>query len=148
MTLDDIACIAQINQQLEPRLWSEKQLKEAFLADNTLKRSAQPTDRHCSPVGYYIAQPIVDVLELQVMAVNPTRQQQGLGKELMADLINQASLFSYSAIQLEVRASNMAAQALYQQYGFLVVGERKNYYPPQLPHSPTAEDAVLMTRDL
>ncbi len=43
---------------------------------------------------------------------------------------------------LEVRASNLAAQALYARFGFRVAGRRKNYYrdPP--------EDALVMTRPL
>lgn len=39
---------------------------------------------------------------------------------------------------LEVRRSNEAAQALYQQLGFEVVGVRPRYYKD------TEEDAVLM----
>jgi ribosomal-protein-alanine N-acetyltransferase len=40
---------------------------------------------------------------------------------------------------LEVRQSNLAAQRLYQKFGFLAVGERQGYYQD------TKEDAVLMT---
>ena len=42
-------------------------------------------------------------------------------------------------VTLEVRRSNDAAQALYQKYGFDVVGERRRYYRD------TGEDALLMT---
>jgi ribosomal-protein-alanine N-acetyltransferase len=43
---------------------------------------------------------------------------------------------------LEVRAGNVAAQALYRRYGFEVVGRRRLYYrePP--------EDALLMRASL
>lgn len=42
-------------------------------------------------------------------------------------------------VTLEVRRGNDAAQALYQKYGFDVVGERRRYYRD------TGEDALLMT---
>ena len=44
-------------------------------------------------------------------------------------------------IFLEVRASNNAAQALYQKNGFNAIGHRKNYY-----HDPV-EDAIIMKRE-
>ncbi|MDX8391133.1 MAG: hypothetical protein R8K53_00980, partial [Mariprofundaceae bacterium] len=46
-------------------------------------------------------------------------------------------------MHLEVRASNLAAQALYQSLGFTTVGTRPNYYSP-IPDKPLGEDAVLM----
>ncbi len=42
-------------------------------------------------------------------------------------------------VTLEVRKSNLAAQALYRQFGFDKVGRRKRYYRD------TGEDALLMT---
>jgi ribosomal-protein-alanine N-acetyltransferase len=43
-----------------------------------------------------------------------------------------------SAIELEVRAGNLAALTLYRRFGFVEVGRRKGYYRDP------AEDAVLM----
>lgn len=42
---------------------------------------------------------------------------------------------------LEVRVSNGAAIALYDQLGFKQVGRRKKYYPD-------GEDAILMNKDI
>jgi ribosomal-protein-alanine N-acetyltransferase len=42
---------------------------------------------------------------------------------------------------LEVRASNEAANALYQRYGFRQIGRRRNYY--ERPR----EDAILMGKE-
>jgi ribosomal-protein-alanine N-acetyltransferase len=44
-------------------------------------------------------------------------------------------------LTLEVRASNVAAIALYEKYGFQQAGLRKGYY--QNPR----EDAIIMTRN-
>jgi ribosomal-protein-alanine N-acetyltransferase len=42
---------------------------------------------------------------------------------------------------LEVRESNMAAQAMYRKYGFAVTGTRKKYY------NDNGEDAVIMSTE-
>jgi ribosomal-protein-alanine N-acetyltransferase len=44
-------------------------------------------------------------------------------------------------ITLEVRASNITAQKLYQKYGFTVRGVRQGYY------TDNREDGVIMTVD-
>jgi ribosomal-protein-alanine N-acetyltransferase len=46
---------------------------------------------------------------------------------------------------LEVRESNLAAQALYRSTGFHVVGQRRGYYPDG-PHR--RENAVVMSLNL
>ena len=43
------------------------------------------------------------------------------------------------SVTLEVRKSNLLAQALYEKYRFLKVGVRKRYY------SDNHEDAIIMT---
>ena len=45
---------------------------------------------------------------------------------------------------LEVRESNDRARALYQRYGFVPVGVRRDYYPLP-PGVPGREDAVVMS---
>ena len=44
-------------------------------------------------------------------------------------------------LTLEVRASNLPAQALYEKYGFAKVGVRRRYYADD------GEDAVVMTTE-
>ena len=46
---------------------------------------------------------------------------------------------------LEVRVSNVSALRLYQRYGFVEIGRRKNYYPVDLT---TREDAIVMQLSL
>ena len=144
MLFDDIEVIAALNRQLQPPLWSKEQLTDSFSIEHRFNRILCIDD---IVQGYYVAQPLTDELELLQMAVAPGFQRQGFGNSLMADLLDQAKIRQVNAIQLDVRASNEAAKALYQQWGFLVVGRRKNYYPPLSPHSPK-DDALLMTRRL
>lgn len=75
------------------------------------------------------------------VAVDPAHRRQGVATALVETLCHfgQGSL---DFISLEVRASNLAAQALYESQGFSQVGLRKKYYQ----HPP--EDALIFTRHL
>ena len=61
---------------------------------------------------------------------------------LLTRLLSMASALDLSFVTLEVRAGNAPAIALYDRFGFVPVGRRKNYY------SAPKEDAVLMTHYL
>ena len=56
-------------------------------------------------------------------------QRQGFGYALLAELCTVARGRSAQALLLEVRPSNVAAQALYARAGFVEVGIRRGYYP-------------------
>ena len=59
---------------------------------------------------------------------------------LLLNLLLEAYTLDAALATLEVRASNSAAQTLYRDFGFEVVGGRKRYYQGR-------EDAIIMTRD-
>ncbi len=73
------------------------------------------------------------------IASHPDYRRQGLGRRLLAFMIERAHAVGASEVTLEVRAGNRAAQAMYQAMGFLLVGVRKRYYHDN------GEDALLMT---
>ncbi len=56
-------------------------------------------------------------------------QRQGFGYALLAELCTVARGQSSQALLLEVRPTNVAAQALYARAGFVEVGIRRGYYP-------------------
>ncbi len=58
----------------------------------------------------------------------------------MAAMVNYAMAERAYAIRLEVRESNLAAQRLYESFGFTAEAVRKGYY-----HNPS-EDAIIMWR--
>ncbi|MFA5760847.1 MAG: GNAT family N-acetyltransferase, partial [Dehalococcoidales bacterium] len=64
-----------------------------------------------------------------------------LGELLLLALIELALDMKCNMMTLEVRASNMAAQRLYQKYGFTSRGVRKGYY------NDNREDGIIMTVD-
>ena len=80
--------------------------------------------------------------DIQTIAVAPDMRGQGLGRELMTELIAEASRRDATRVFLEVRADNESAQALYRDLGFIPVGVRAGYYQPD------GVDAITMRCDL
>lgn len=87
-------------------------------------------------IGFLSVQQLVGELEITNLAVLKRHQGKGVGSQLLQKLLDYPL-----PIFLEVRESNLAAQALYQKFDFIVVGRRKDYY--QNP----VEGALLMKRE-
>jgi [ribosomal protein S18]-alanine N-acetyltransferase len=79
-------------------------------------------------LGYYIGLQVLDEVTLMDIAIDPQKQGQGLGKQLLANFISQVRLRNGVDIWLEVRESNIAAQHLYTKMGFDIIEKRKAYY--------------------
>lgn len=76
--------------------------------------------------------------ELGDLAVDPSRRRQGIGTRLVETILQTGRLQGARQIFLEVRETNLNAQALYLKHGFDVVGRRSAYY------SNPKEDALIM----
>jgi [ribosomal protein S18]-alanine N-acetyltransferase len=74
--------------------------------------------------GYWL---IVDEAHLVMLIVHPQFQGQGIGTVLLAHLLTHARHGAHR-MTLEVRASNQAALALYEKFGFEILGTRPHYY--------------------
>jgi ribosomal-protein-alanine N-acetyltransferase len=72
------------------------------------------------------------------VSVEPDWKQRRIATRLMLVLATRAVAAGAAALTLEVRPSNAPAIALYQRFGFVPVGARKNYYRE------TNEDALVM----
>jgi ribosomal-protein-alanine N-acetyltransferase len=75
------------------------------------------------------------------IAVRRDRQRAGVGRLLMDALLHHARASGASYTLLEVAADNASAQAMYDSYGFEMVGVRRGYYQP------SNTDALVMRRD-
>lgn len=87
-------------------------------------------------IGFLAIQQLVGELEITNIAVKKAHQGEGWGSQLLAHLDHVDF-----PIFLEVRASNTSAQALYQKFGFEVIGKRQRYY------NEPVEDAIIMKRE-
>lgn len=93
-------------------------------------------------VGFAVALLLAPESELELIAVAPLWQRKGVGKALLRALFATLLRAKVRVLLLEVRASNRAAEKLYQSAGFVVQGRRKGYYTDPI------EDAALMRLDL
>lgn len=84
---------------------------------------------------------LADEAHLANIAVREAYRRRGIGELLLSRCIELAGELNARSITLEVRVSNLAAQALYEKYGFAPVGTRRGYY------TDNKEDALIMTAD-
>lgn len=82
---------------------------------------------------------ILDEAHIGTIAIDKPYRRLGLGRLLLAESLLEAYQKGIRMTYLEVRRSNLAAQAMYEQFGFLVAGIRNRYYKDN------GEDALLMT---
>jgi ribosomal-protein-alanine N-acetyltransferase len=82
---------------------------------------------------------MVDEAHIVTLAVRPDARRQGVGTLLVLGALELAYAHDMARVTLEVRASNLAAQKLYERCGFLRAGVRPRYY------SDDNEDAIVMT---
>ncbi|HEY2076608.1 MAG TPA: ribosomal protein S18-alanine N-acetyltransferase [Streptosporangiaceae bacterium] len=80
--------------------------------------------------------------DVLTIAVSAARWGQGIGSQLLADLLEEAVRRGCTEVFLEVRADNTRAQRLYRWWGFDDIGIRRGYYQP------SGMDAIVMRRDL
>ena len=66
--------------------------------------------------------------EVLLIAVDPGRRQEGLGRALLGALLEAARMRAATESWLEVRADNMAALRLYEGAGYSLSGRRPVYY--------------------
>lgn len=91
--------------------------------------------------GYASIWLMVDEAHLTSIAVREAHRRQGIGELLLISIIDLSVQIKAEVVTLEVRSSNLGAQALYEKYGFAKVGMRRGYY------SEDGEDAIIMTTE-
>jgi ribosomal-protein-alanine N-acetyltransferase len=93
-------------------------------------------------LGYLSFWSVREEMQLLDLAVHPRYRSRGHGSYLLARMIDLACSRGISRIWLEVRVSGSSARRLYEKFGFLESGRRKNYY------TDPAEDAMVMSLGL
>lgn len=136
MTAADTKQLAELDLQCFAVPWSEQSFAEE--AENELATYLVACDK-CEIIGYIGFWRVIDEGHITNIAVSPHKRRMGIASELILKIIKTAREDGLVLLTLEVRKSNLAAQKLYEKYGFVPLGERRNYY-----HSPV-EDAVIMT---
>ena len=89
-------------------------------------------------VGYAGLWLMVDEAHITTFAVHPDHRRRRIGERMLVRIFELAAALNAEWLTLEVRASNLAAQKLYEKYGFRRAGVRRRYY------SDNNEDALIM----
>lgn len=163
----DIPAIAAIERACFSEPWSETAIDEtlsspyAYLVCAVITDEESGEEHICAYGGLYFLGGDADITNIATL---PAYRRQGLARAVLMALVHGAQLHfaqekrcgdvqseagtsaavceDVPAIHLEVRASNEAAMALYEAFGFVRDGVRRRYYKNPI------EDAVLMSRVL
>ena len=137
MGLDDIAAVLEIERASFTTPWPpeafHQELRHNRLARYTVARQGTAV------VGYAGVWLMVDEAHITTFAVHPDWRRQGVGRRLLLAMLVVAEELGAARMTLEVRVSNLAAQALYAGHGFAIAGRRERYYTDD------GEDAYVMT---
>lgn len=129
-----------IEQRSHAFPWSEK----TFASNQGERYFNLRLDVDGEMAAFAITQVVLDEATLFNIAVSPAFQRRGLGRQLLEHLISELEQKQILTLWLEVRASNVAAIALYESLGFNEATIRRNYYPT----ANGREDAIIMALPL
>ncbi len=116
--------------------WSRQSIEEELDNETSLFYVAVEDGQ---VVGYIGMSFVLDEGYIYNVAVKADCRKNGVGSALIQTLVTHCRKNNFAFLTLEVRESNAPARSLYEKFGFIKVGERKNYY------SDPTENAVLMT---
>lgn len=132
----DLAGVLEIERASFSTPWKETTFRGLLKRSDTDLLVAETAEGTLG--GYAACWTVIDQSELGNVAVAPWARGAGMGGALVDAVVDRIRVRGAIECFLEVRQSNEAAQHLYRQRGFAVVGRRPRYY--SLP----TEDALVM----
>lgn len=145
MRIRDVAGVLEVEKKSFPSPWTGAAfLSELLNNERAYYLVARPTSPGRKPrvAGYIGVWLIVDEGHITNVAVHPEYRRQGLGRQLMLAIEGWCKEQGATSMTLEVRVSNIAAQTLYEQLGYVRSGIRPGYYRDN------NEDAFIMWKEL
>jgi ribosomal-protein-alanine N-acetyltransferase len=144
-TVESLSEILKIEEACFSAPWTRKML-EAELSGNPfayflVARHKGGTGVVGEAIGYLCYWIVFEEVRLMNLAVIESMRHQGIATSLVATALQTGLSQSAHRAVLEVRASNRAAQHLYEKFGFSRTAVRPKYY------AKPEEDAVLMELD-
>ena len=141
MLEEDIAAAMVIENAVYPHGWTEGIFNDCL----RVRYSCWVMEQGGRLIGYGIMSVAVGEAHILNIALDPSCQGRGLGRELLLHMLHTGRRHGAETAFLEVRPSNRIAIRLYETSGFHQVGLRRDYYPTT---GKRREDAVIMARDL
>ncbi len=134
----DITAIEKIEKVNFVDAWNTQMLADLFLSDNFLGLIAE---EYGDILGYVAVKYCLDEAEINIVSVKKESQRKGIATKLLDKMETELKALKIEKVFLEVRRSNLNAQALYEKCGYKYMGVRKNYYQ-------NTEDALVMSKIL
>ncbi len=131
----DIRRVLEIQDACGLSFWSHKDYLDELARNDSVFLRAVDDGGEC--LGFLIGRKVPgdeNTLDLEIynIGVQPSQQRSGIGSELMQELLKICHESGVRNIWLDVRASNLTAQAFYSRFGFVVFASRPHFYsnPP------------------
>jgi ribosomal-protein-alanine N-acetyltransferase len=140
-TAADAPVLASIDAVCNPSPWSAASFAETLAR----ARAVVAVDAADTVLGFVVVGIAADECEVLDLAVLPAARRRGTGRALLQCALAQAAAAGARRCHLEVRESNLAAQALYARCGFVLDGRRRDYYGDG---AGGREDALLLGLEL
>ena len=127
----DLDAVSAIEAATFPDPWPRQAL--AHEAVHNPVCSSFVIEEEGAVVGYAFCWVIFEQAHLINIAVAPSRRGKGHGEALLVHALRHARSQGAEVMHLEVRETNPAAVALYQKYGFAILGRSARYYSDGAP---------------
>ncbi len=137
MTEAQLDEVARLEENCFAHPWSRQSLEDELNNETSLFFTATENGE---VIGYIGMNVVIDEGYIFNAAVSRNYRNQGVGSALINELVTYGKKNNLCFLTLEVRASNENARSLYSKFGFIKVGERKDYYKEPV------ENAILMTK--
>lgn len=140
----DLPLLLEIEEQSYSNPWTPRNFLDVLGGGTSARVLVLRTpDTTGSRVAAYCCYALAaDELHVHNLTVAPGLRRRGLGRRLLALILDMAARRGARLAVLEVRETNRAARALYARLGFGEIGRRRAYYSRPL------EDALVLGRRL
>jgi ribosomal-protein-alanine N-acetyltransferase len=126
MRPEDLEAVLRIEAASFTQPWTREMFQAEFVPGMSLVLVARSEED--TVLGYLCGSIVEGAFYISNIAVDPRMRRQGVGREILRSSLAQASRRGAETATLEVRVSNLTAQALYRDFGFAVVGRRRRHY--------------------
>ncbi len=136
MTPEDAAAAAALERECFSEPWSENAYLGTLADENALYLAAEREDGTLAGICGVLN--ILGEGDISNVAVAQPFRRRKIAERMLEELLRQGRENGITAFTLEVRASNEAAVRLYEKFGFVQEGRRRNFYKKPV------EDALIL----
>lgn len=137
MVPQDVEQVAAIDQASFSLPWPARSFQHELTENPAARSWVAEVDGRIA--GMIVLWMIVDEVHIATLATQEGLRRQGIAEKLLMHALECAGMEGARRAYLEVRAGNLAAQAMYRKHGFVEDGRRPRYYKDN------HEDAILMS---